>query len=518
MDQFLDKHADAIGGTLSCFDRMIFRGYLPFFSGYAMAAFLESKHVQRGKLKQFLIDQAERLKTHARQMADAARRPFTYLPGGGDKDALAQALAERDGIEHGLVCIYSVLEPCRTFSLRWQTPNHVQPARRKCLFLYYYFMDRDLGLIHVKLQTWFPLQIQLYLNGHEWLARKLTRHGIRYAKLDNAFLGVEDFPRAQSFADRFVTVDWVGILQGYARRVNPLLGDLLQPRQYYWVTAQAEYSTDLVFKSLQQLQDLAPRLLEYSTRYFSARDVMTFLGRKLRGNFAGEVITDLREHELRGRLPGRRVKHRMKQNWIKMYDKAGLVLRIETVINSPEEFRVRRRVRRRGRRKTEWVPLRKGVAYLFRYREICLQCNSRYLAALAHVEDPTLALGDVDAITVGKTPAAGRPVKAFNPIARVDSQLFGALLTGDHILHGFTNGDLRDKLRTTQLRLSDHAKTQSSQVSRLLHRLHVYGLVAKIPRSRRWRVSAGGYRIMSASIRLREIHFPSLHAGVVNPA
>jgi hypothetical protein len=337
-------------------------------------------------------------------------------------------------------------------------------------------MDRELGLIHVKLETWFPMQIQLYVNGHEWLARKLTRHGIRYTKLDNVFLWIEDFPRAQAFADRLVTVGWVDLLQRYARRVNPLLGELLHPMQYYWVTAQAEYSTDLVFKSLQHLQDFAPRLLEYSTRSFSARDVMTFLGRKPHDKFEGEVITDLREHELRGRLPGRRVKHRMKQNWIKMYDKAGLVLRIETVINALEEFRVRRRVRRRGRRKTEWVPLRKSVAYLFRYREICLQCNSRYLAALAQVEDPTPALRALDAITVSKTPTAGRPVKAFNPLARVDSQLFGALMSGDHILHGFTNRDCRDKLRATLVRLSDNPKTQSTQVSRLLHRLHVYGL------------------------------------------
>ena len=389
MDQFIAKHAAAIEGTLSCFDRPSFRGDLPFFSGHAMAAFLESTQVHRWDLKRFLIEQAERLKTHARRMAEAAGRPCEYLPGASDKDALARALAKRNGITQGLVCIYSVVEPCRTFSLRWQERHYVQSAKRKCLFLSYDFMDPDLGLIHVKLQTGFPLRIQLYVNGHEWLARKLTRHGIRDTKLDNAFLWIEDFPRAQIFADRLVTVGWVDLLQRYARRVNPLLGDLLDPMQYYWVTAQAEYSTDLVFKRLQHLQDVAPRLREYGPRAFSARDVMTFLGRTLHGTVEGEVITDLREHDLRGRLPGRRVKHRMKQNRIKMDDKAGLVLRIETVINAPEECRVRRRVRRCGRRKTEWVPLRKRVAYLFRYREIYRQCNSRYLAALAQVDQLT---------------------------------------------------------------------------------------------------------------------------------
>ena len=189
-----------------------------------------------------------------------------------------------------------------------------------------------------------------------------------------------------------------------------------------------------MFKSRAQLCDLVPRLLEHSTRSFTAQDVLAFLGRKLHGKFEGEVLTDLRVQELKGRLRGHRVKHRMKQNWIKMYDKAGLVLRIETVINAPEEFRVRRRVRRRGCRKTEWVPLRKGVVYLFRYREICLQSNSRYLAALAQVDNPTPALRDLDTITVPKTPANGRSVKAFNPVARLDSQLFGALMSGEHAL------------------------------------------------------------------------------------
>jgi hypothetical protein len=476
-----------------------------------MASFLEAQKISRHELKSFLLEQAARLTTHAYRMAEQAGRPFQYLTQPTKMEARARELAERDGIQDGLVCIYSGLEPCRTDSLRWNQPDHIQPAKRKCLFLYYYFRDRELGLIHVKLQTWFPLPLQLYLNGHEWLAHKLTRHAIRYSKLDNVFLWVEDFPRAPTFADRFVTVDWVSTLQRYARRVNPLLADLLHPLPYYWVSAQVEYATDLVFQSPQALRDFAPRLLEYSPCSFTPQDVMTFRGRKRHGKFEGEVITDLRAHELRGRPPGRRVQHRMKQNWIKMDDKAGLVLRGETVLKQPEEVRVRRRVRRRGRRKTEWVPLRKSVAYLFRYREICRQCNSRYLTALALVEDPTPALRGLDDITGGKAPAPGRSVNAFNPLARADSHLFGALLSGDHIVRGFANRDLRDKLRPTSFPLSDNPKTQSAQVSRWLHRLHVYGLVAKIPRSRRWRVSASGYRIMSASLQLRQT-FTGLHA------
>ena len=144
--------------------------------------------------------------------------------------------------------------------------------------------------------------------------------------------------RAQSISDRFATLPWVRILHAYAKKVNPLLGKLLGPMTYYWATAQAEYSTDIMFKDRKALEELMPRLLQHSLVSFNAADVMTFLGRKLSGNFKGELVSDLHECQLKGRPPGRRVKHRMKANWIKMYDKAGVVLRVETVINSPEEY------------------------------------------------------------------------------------------------------------------------------------------------------------------------------------
>ncbi len=185
---------------------------------------------------------------------------------------------------------------------------------------------------------------------------------------------------------------------------------------------------------------------------------------------------------------------------------------LSQVLEQEPQLRVRRRVRRCGRRVTAWVPLRKSVAYLFRYREICLQSNARYLHALAQVDDPTPALGALDKITTRKPSPAPRPVKVFNPLARPESQLFAALMSGDHALHGFTNRDLRDKLAHTTLRLDEDPKKRSAQVSRLLHRLHVYALVAKIPRSRRWRVTAFGYRVMSAALSIRNREFPRLYA------
>jgi hypothetical protein len=108
--------------------------------------------------------------------------------------------------------------------------------------------------------------------------------------------------------------------------------DVLRLFQYYWVTTQSEYSTDVLFKSRQDLCEPYPRLLSHSTLCFGAKEVMNFLGRKLNGNFQGVIISELSSFDCR-RTGGCRIKHRVKENWLKMYDKAGIVLRVETVIH-----------------------------------------------------------------------------------------------------------------------------------------------------------------------------------------
>jgi hypothetical protein len=200
LKEFIRKYEARIQGVLSCFDRMLFRGYLPIMSGWAMAQFLNSLDLNCNTLKPFLLENAERVKDHAVAMAKRHGRPLEYLVSNIRKEEKARQLAQRDGITEGLVCIFSIVEPCRTFSFRFHTGRpFVQSASRKCLHFYYYFMDREFGLIHVRIQSWFPMQIQVYLNGHEWLARKLSAHHVRFTKLDNVFLWIEDMTRADIF-------------------------------------------------------------------------------------------------------------------------------------------------------------------------------------------------------------------------------------------------------------------------------------------------------------------------------
>jgi hypothetical protein len=499
LKQFLEKHRDKIVGTVSCFDRIIFKGYLPFTYPAGMAQFLKLQGVPLTDFKPFVLKQAERLKQHARRLAHSNGRPYTHLYNYIRKENLARSIAQRRGVTEGLICVLSAVEPCGTFRL--VSRRHVRKLvweRRKCLFLYYYWLDPELGLFHIRIQTWFPFTVQVYLNGHDWLARQLDRRGLRYRRLDNAFVWLQNPKRSQRTADRLVRRDWPRILDRLARRVNPLLRDLLKGLSYYWVIDQAEYATDVVFKNRPALRELYRRLVRHATLYFGCEDVLSFLGKKLHPQFGGELGNDLKR-----RIAGTRVKHRVGENWIKMYDKHGLVLRIETVINRSRMFKVyRRHTKRDGTVVLGWQEMNKGVSNLYRYAEVSRAANQRYLAALAAVDDPAAVK---HAIYELARPARhnGRKLRAFNPASREDVALFAAVLKGEHNVTGLRNKNIRRALFGPS-KLPSVRRKHSARVSRLLKRLHIHRLIAKVPRTRRWRVTERGFALMSLAVRIHE--------------
>src|SRR5258707_13954147 len=114
---------------------------------------------------------------------------------------------------------------------------------------------------------------------------------------------------------------------------------------------------------------------------FGSEEVMRFLQRRTNQRFAGEASSDLQR-----RIEGIRVKHRVEENSLKMYDKQGSVLRIETTINNPRRFKVYRWAERHGRRCQAWLPMRKAVTDLPWLVQVCQAANQRYLEALADVE------------------------------------------------------------------------------------------------------------------------------------
>jgi len=507
MNRFLQQYNKSIRGVLSCFDRILFKGYLPLTRPEIMENLLDRKGLLIKDFGKFVRRQSDRIYEYAEAIAQQTGRPMIYLQGNERKEDLVQKIIRDDGVQDGLVCVLKVVEPCSSFKM---VPGQHRPrlvrARRKCLTFYFYFLDKEMGLVHVRIPTWFPMSIQICINGHELLARKLDQHGIAYRKVDNAFTWIADLPRAQRFADRQVNIPWARRLNRFARRVNPLLGDLLRGMKYDWYVDQAEYATDVMFESPASLKPLYERWVEHATLRFTAEDALVFLGRKLHGNFLGEVQTDMKKK----RWPGARVKHRVKGNWVKMYDKHGCILRVETVINQPREFKVRRRVRRNGRRVTRWMPLRKGLQDFFRYAQIALRTNGRYLDALSAVEPPPREAA-VMRRTAEPVRSRGRSYRGFNPASEEDAKLFAAVLRGEHAIHGIRNESVRCHLYG-EARGAAVRRRQANRVGRLLKRLHVHGLIAKISHSRRWRLTSHGLVVATTILRYHYEKYPELLA------
>ena len=514
MKSFIKKHGSKIKGVLECFDRVIIRGHLPMAGPGYFATWLYSKKISLNlqnlpagwqRFKEMGPNFAEWLKAHAKGLAEGAGRPFEHLPTAQRMEQNARAMAEQDKIQEGLVCVYSTMENCRTFRVGYGDGRPVVKTDvRRCLVLYYYIMDRDFGLMHVKIQTWCPFTVQVYVNGHEWLARQLHKKKIAFKKVDNAFVDVADAARAQECARRFWRRDWPKLLHCLAERVNPLLDDWLEGQSYYWVLDQVEFSTDVLFKDKAALATLRGCLYEHATLCFGAEQVMTFLGRKYRGTFQGEVKTHWHRRE-----PGAAVKHWLKRNALKMYDKDGVVLRIETVINDPKEFRVHRaRHKQNGGEQIGWFPMSKGVANLYRYADVSQKANARYLEALAVVDD--LGVGQRD-LERRCAPVAyqGRNRRALQPLGRDDQALFQAVLRGEYAVRGFRNQELARHLFGPKPTEDQERRRQSGRVSRLISLLRAHGLIAKFPRSRRYRVTVSGQRFMSTAVHVRRKLFPA---------
>ena len=499
MSDFVKKFTHLIIGTLSCFDRVVFKGHLPFGGDAHLNSFVDRVlGIRRKDFIPMLEKLSHKLVDHAKGLAEAAGRPYEYRQGKFRKESFIQNIIRREAITEGLVAVLCCQETCRTVKLRHAVGRpELVFAYRPQRVLYYYRIDPDFGLMYVRLETWFPYTVQVYVNGHDWLAQQMTGKRIGFCQRDNSFTQIDSPRRAQRLADRFCRLPWIRQLSRWAREFNPVLREpWLKKSSYYWTIQQAEYSTDVLFASRSRLAQLYGRILDYATVNFGAQYILTFLGRKLHGNFAGEVLTDSKKD----RAPGARIKHRMKDNWLKMYDKFGQILRVETVINDPREFRVRRRRMRNGRPQMVWSPMNKGVANFYQFERVARTANERYLEALAVVDDPAPSYRQVERLAERKV-LAQRSYAGFNPASSSDVRLFQAVLQGDHLLRGFHNRDIRRRL-FPHVTCPEVCRRLAAQVSRLLKRLHVRRLIARIPHTRRWRITQLGEQLLGAVVQL----------------
>lgn len=514
MERFLVRHANRILGSISGFDRMRFQGTLRWMvSAKGMGKFLNSQGVLLKDFGAYAKQLSERIIAHAEEVAQKASRPVEYVASSKkSKEDIAGKIAKRDGIQEGLLAVLTCVEPCQSFQVQKDKKKKrlkLVSQQRKCLHVYFYYLDPEFGLMHVRLQTWAPFTIQICVNGREWLAHQLDRAGIGYEKHDNCFTRIDDLAQAQQLCQELDERAWVRWLNSYAHPVQPFLAapSGLQFQSYYWSLSQSEFATDILFRDEASLEEIYRSLLRHAMENFRCQDVLRFLGRRVNCRFQGEIRTHLGQ-----RVEGLRIKHWVEENSIKMYDKAGSVLRIETTINNTARFKVRRRVTRHGRKKTVWLKMRRGVVDIRRRVELSRSANMRYLDALAVVGDCTPSHRLLDPVS---QPAVshGCRFRALRPISPDDSRIFQHVLAGEFLLQGIRNADLRrclfsaDEESDPQLR-----RKNSARVSRTFRLLRSHGLLFRVQKTNYYRITKKGHVVMNTAVRFRQTDIALLAA------
>jgi hypothetical protein len=302
MDRFLQRFALLVAGVLQGFDRLVFKGKLcPLYSAEGMNCLLSANHVLYKDFKEYASAVTAQVLGASLVGEAKALGRYQYLNSSkADKEQVARAIAAQHGVTSGLVCVLQCVEPCWCFD-KAKNPDgtiSIRGEAGKCSHLYHYYLHPQFGWLYVRLQTWFPFEIQVGLNGREWLARQLNQRQIPYLRSDNKILDVADWRLAQRVFDEQLQTDWVQELDALQRQVHPAhpkhLGRL--PRRYNWTTFQSEWATDVAFRSQDALEPWYERWLRQALLSYDSSDVLRFFGRTGRLAPAGDLVVETSVH------------------------------------------------------------------------------------------------------------------------------------------------------------------------------------------------------------------------------
>ena len=494
MASFLDRHKDKISGVLSCFDRIVIQGTLPGIC-YArgMTDYLYRNKIRIFDYPRFAQKLRDEIRANAEQMAKDHNIKIEFIRKTKKtrKEKLIKKVLAKRGDHPGLVHIISAMERCSSYKPWHDKKTHrtfVKPDSGKCLHYYFYFIDEEYGLCYLRVPTWCPFRLQFYFNGHNWLARRLSREGIDFDMVENAFVGISDFTKAQSLVETMDVRRLHQALDKYALLYCPALRTFDQ--SYHWSLMQVEYALDILFKQQDDLAPIYDAITRTAIHAVKAEDVATFLGRKLSGNYRDELGNDFST-----RIEGTCIRHYMAEAVIKMYDKFKLILRIESTANDVAFFKHHRKVEHRdGTTSFKIAPMKKGIYSLHALKKALDAANRRYLEFISSIDDPTTGMKKLDKVSKPVS-QNGRNYKGFNLFAASDQHLFEILVRGEHNISGMRNKDIRKHM----------PDSSPAQVSRIIKRLRTHGILKRVGRTYKYYLTKLGRHVTIAGLKIKSM-------------
>lgn len=489
-----ERYQDQVAGILSCYDRMIMQGTLPGWCyDQGMTAFFYAHQIKIFDYPQFAQALRDKVRENAERVAQESGVEIEFIRrlDAFRKESRIKDIIKERGEQPGIVHIFSAMEACTSYK-PWHDKKTGKTFLKydsgKCLHYYFYFVDKTFGLCYLRVPTWAPFRLQFYMNGHNWLATKLTKRKIPYVLRENAFLSIDNFSKAQELSDSIKISDLHRALDGLARKYCPVFQEY--GLTYHWSTMQVEYATDIVFKRQKDLRALYDQIVRTAIHSVKPENIATFLGRKLHFNYQGDMGNNFNT-----RIQGTRIKHQMGASSLKMYDKFGIILRIETTTNDVSEFKHFREVESRtGDSVRKHAPMKKSIYSLFDLTAIFKASNRRYLEFISTFDDQSKGIKNLKRISK-PVETEDRPYKGFNLFNDDDLKLFEVLARGEFNINGLQNKSLRKHL----------TEMTTGAMTRLLKRLHAHGIIRKVGRTYKYYVTKLGKAVITAGLTIRNL-------------
>lgn len=491
MELLTQRHEDKIQNVLSCYDRVLIRGTLPHVCyAQGMTSYFYRNNIRIFDYPKWANTFRDQIRSNAESIAGDNGISIEFVRKSSiRKESLIAKVLKKRGNHPGLVHIISAMEACPSY-YPWHNKETGRTSLRgttaKCLHFYFYFIDEVLGLCHVRVPTWAPFSLQLYFNGHGYLANAMSKANIKYTQLDNAFICIDDIQKAQQLADDITGEKIHDIFDKLALYCCP--AQELKER-YHWSIAQAEYSTDITFKRQKDLKPIYDSLIHQAIYTVKPDKIATFLGRKLNANYQDELGNDFST-----RIQGTRIKHMMGSANIKMYDKFGLILRIETTVNDVSFFKHYRKVEHRdGSVTKKYAPMKKSIYNLAPLREAMLASNTRYIEFLSSLTDTSTGIDELERISQS-IKKQNRSWRGLNFFLKTESKLLQAVAAGEFMINGITNKGIRKKI----------SNLSCSQISRLIKRLRILGVIRKVAKGYKYYLTQRGKKIITTAMKIKE--------------
>jgi len=490
-DGLLKRYADKIVGVLGCYDRVVLNGTLTAMAHPdAMAAVLRQDGIRYFDLRDYVEPLREQIRQNAEQVAAKHGLQIQFLPNSDTRkeELVAQILARRGALP-GLVAIFSAMETCTTYR-PWHDKATGKTSLKftsgRCLHYYFYFIDPELGLCYVRVPTWAPYRLQVYFNGHHWLASRLKQARLHFNLEDTAFIELSDWQRAQELSDEFSVFGLHQKLASFARRFCPPSTRFSDG--YHWSIMQVEYALDVVFRRAEDLHPVYEEISRQAILAVKIDQMVRFWDKRLspEAKAASRFYT---------RVEGTCIRHHLGRQSIKMYDRGGRILRIECTSNDITFFRHHRKVEHRdGSSEHKVAALKKSIYSLTDLDELMAAACRRYLDFVGALEDHTAQRHDLDRISRPVRDDGDRTWRGFNLFLTEDLTVLLAILRGEFALNGLSGRRLRAVLRD---------KT-SAQIGRILKRLRLHGLIRRVGHTYRYYLTSFGRRALIAACKLTE--------------